>query len=288
MGGVNGKVDRQAIALRQAAAPQKSYTDYRAGHHAQGRPHLTEYKLTDAFFTELGRKPWAIRAPLLVAALALALWVAHLTAPLDNADWSFLLMIALFSAALTFVGYHTERDAWRSYRLMLDSEGVQRIQEDQPDVRVPYGEIRKIVEVEGQRLRIEAGSPPRLIEVPRALENYDEVRATLATRHPIETIGGTRARLLAWRFEATVAGYAGGTTLFFISKDARIVAILGIVLAAILIIGAVGTQRFVPRGRLKWLTWMILVIMDLAVFGERILAAIRVLLANPAAPFMGR
>lgn len=115
---------------------------------------------------------------------------------------------------------------WQSVRVELGADYVARWQLRVPEVRLLRDEITRLQETRAG-LCIYTGNKYHLLSVPRSLENYEQVKATLSSWVPL-TQPPARGRA----FNIAVAiGTLVGMGIIFLSLDLRLVLGAGIILS---------------------------------------------------------
>jgi len=146
---------------------------------------------------------------------------------------------------------------WSSYELITSDIGIIRKMSGHRDLQFERDEIRTIAESQSGDITIRAGDK-RIIVVPAAVANRQQLRSILESSHPIEKGTPPRVRpvlLFFFIVLAVIGGYAGA----FISTDPRIFGPVGFILGIALLWCFWQLQRSpaVDRRFRMW-SWMIL------------------------------
>ena len=165
---------------------------------------MHEYKLPSTFFAKVRTKVllWTI----IMGSLALAAgvrigmaWIALLDdeSNLPSSVLFVTILVALIALLVGIrIGLRRVERSWASYRLILDENSIRRVQDGYPEVTIQTNEISKITEMEERGILVHSMSPYTYISIPRALEEYSEVRSDLAKKHAIESTSRTRGKVM--------------------------------------------------------------------------------------------
>jgi lysylphosphatidylglycerol synthetase-like protein (DUF2156 family) len=166
---------------------------------------MREYKLPAAYFAKVRTRVlvWTLLISSIAATAGIRIAMA-LIGWLDNASH---LPASVLSITVVFVvialmvglriGLRRVQRSWESYRLILDENSIRRVQEGYPEITIQSSEISRITEAEGRGLIVHSVKPYTDIGIPRAVQEYAEIRADLEKKHAIERISGARGKAMA-------------------------------------------------------------------------------------------
>lgn len=195
-----------------------------------------EYRLSDAAVRRLTNRQTLTSGVTMLIAGATALLIVQHNQP-DASLWIALPILILLGVSVA-IGRATARRRFSAMVLTLTGDTIVM---NAPGTLVPQqvrrDEVVRIEERRGQGLAVRAGGG-RIVGVPAVLDAYDDIRAVLATWHPIEPVQPANGlvKLLPFVFMAAFA-------VSFGSNDPRIVVPLGSLCAIGLIAAIIYTLR---------------------------------------------
>lgn len=149
----------------------------------------------------------------LIIALSLVMF-----APISKSFRSLFALVTFFSIAVAYIALATTRSvmerterAWSNYRLLVDENGIQRIQNETPEFRLDFSDIETIEDTPGVGIRLNPGNSLRSIFIPEAIELYAELRKQVLER----SNAPVRLRRFIW-LPLIVGAVCGGIILTFV------------------------------------------------------------------------
>jgi hypothetical protein len=173
---------------------------------------------TEALF-RLKQRLKRILAPVLVMMMTLIIaFSLVMYAPTTNSFRGLFALVTFFSVAVAYIALATTRAvmerterAWSNYRLVVDESGIQRIQNETPELRLEFSDIEIIEDTRGVGIRLNPGNSLRSIFIPEAIERYEELRKRIFER----SNAPVRLRRFIW-LPSVIGAISGGVILNFV------------------------------------------------------------------------
>jgi len=182
----------------------------------------TVYAYRPEALVRLKRRRKSLMAPIIVMMMALIFaGPLVLAAPFSSSFRGFLIVVTFFSLVVVYVALATTRTImtrthrfWSDYKIIVDSNGIERSQSETPSFRLNFSDIEVIEETPGVGIRLNPGNSLRSIFVPEGIENYSTLRARLiaASRAPV------RVRKYVWA-KAILGALAAGAAVAVVLRS---------------------------------------------------------------------
>jgi hypothetical protein len=193
-------------------------------------------------------------------------WVALLNDESPLPAWILIITIVITLIGLIIgigVGLRRVQRTWASYRLILDENSVRRVQDGYPEVTIQSSEISKITETEERGIVVHSIRPYTYIGIPRAVEEYSEIRADLAKKHAIESMSRARGKIMQVLTLATGLLAPAALWIIFLAKNKYVIVVTGSLLFIALLVSVVVILRSGSTSkqakRISWLTLLPLI-----------------------------
>jgi hypothetical protein len=107
----------------------------------------------------------------------------------DSYVWILFLLIGGYTAYISYRNLKRQKEAWNSFRLIIDESKILRQHIGLPDLSIPQPDITQIIEMPNGDLLIKTARKEIYLAVPRWIELPEEVRERLSAFHPFEPQG---------------------------------------------------------------------------------------------------
>jgi hypothetical protein len=179
----------------------------------------TAYVYRPEALLRLKQRRKRILAPVLVMMMTLIIaFSLVMYAPTTNSFRGLFALVTFFSIAVAYIALATTRAimerterAWSNYRLVVDENGIVRIQNETPEFRLEFSEISTIEETRGAGIRLNPGNSLRSIYIPEAVEHYAELHRLILDRSKAPV----RLRRFIW-LPSIIGAICGGVILNFV------------------------------------------------------------------------
>jgi hypothetical protein len=238
----------------------------------QGTTMMREYKLPATFFAKLRTRVlvWTLILSGVCAVVGIRIgmvWVGMLGLDDESSLPASVLFPTLVIALIAIIvgiriGLVRVQRSWASYRLILGENSIRRLQDGYPEITIQNSEISKITETEVRGLVVYSTKPYTYIGIPRAMEEYVEVRSDLAKKHTIESISHTRGKLMPVLIIASSLFTLVAYSIIFLATNKYVIVATGILLFILLLVSVVVVQRSGSTSKLaKRNSWFVLLLL---------------------------
>jgi hypothetical protein len=204
---------------------------------------MKTYQLSPAYYAKLKQRLFLTAVPIVVAAGV----VGFLAGSFQGASFGyasvFIVMTGIFFVFTIPRNYRQQSEIGHSYKITIEEGAITRTQSAAQEITVTRAGVARITEQPGKGLGVYAINGKQRFGIPATLEGYDELRATLASWHRIDTVVPTGFHWQALAVPATALAIIGLFVIVILSNDKLVVTLAGMTALVVSVASAVVLWR---------------------------------------------